>query len=151
MGGRAIYCCTGAVSVFVGPPDIVERRPVAIMGATCADELSEIQTLWPEFEHLVGLQGRKMYAVIDVRSGTYTTCTPIRPDDHPLALKLRIGELPGGRFRRGRLRGEPPSVYGLIAPGVEELESTGPVDDTRPVVEFYKRSDEIELWVPIPD
>jgi hypothetical protein len=137
------------VSVFVAPPDVIERDSVAVMGATCADELSEIQSLWPEFEHLVGLRGRKMYAVVDVRSGTYTTCTPIRPHDDPLALKLQTGELPHGQFRRGRLRGEPPSVYALIAPGVEELESAGRVDETRPVVEFYKRSDEIELWVPI--
>ena len=25
------------------------------------------------------------------------------------------------------------------------------IDPTRPVVEFYKRRDEIELWVPVPD
>jgi hypothetical protein len=138
------------VSVFVGRADVIERRPVAVMGATCPDELSEIQSLWPEFEHLVGLRGRKMYAVVDARSGTYTTCTPIRPADDPRVLGLEIGELPGGRFRRGRLRGEPPGVYALIAPGVEELESAGPLDHPRPLVEFYKRSDEIELWVPIP-
>ena len=129
----------------------MERDPVVVMGATCADELNEIQGLWPKFEHLVGLRGRKMYAVVDATSGTYTTCTPIRPGDDPQALKLQVGGLPGGRFRRGRLRGEPPGVYALIAPGVLELESSGLLDVTRPVIEFYKRRDEIDLWVPITE
>jgi hypothetical protein len=137
------------VSVFVRPSDPTERDPVVVMSAACADELPEIQALWSEFEHLVGLRGRKMYGVVDATSGIYTTCTPIRPEDDPPALGLQVGELPGGRFRRGRLRGEPPGVYDLIAPGVEELESAGSLDRTRPVVEFYKRRDEIELWVPV--
>lgn len=61
------------------------------------------------------------------------------------------GELPGGRFRRGRLGGEPPDVYGRIGAAVEELVSAGPVDPSRPVVEFYKRRDEIELRVPVTE
>jgi hypothetical protein len=138
------------VSVLHRAPDIVDRDPLEVMFATCADELAEIQRLWPEFEQLVGLRGRKMFGVVDLKAGTYTTCTPIRPDDDPRALKLQVGQVPGGRFRRGRLRGEPPEVYALIAPGVEELESAGPCDGTRPVIEFYKRRDEIELFVPVP-
>ncbi len=137
------------MSVFVRPPDLISRSPVAVMLATCADDLTAIQQLWPRFEELVGLRGRRMYAVVDVVAGTYTTCTPLRPDDDPDAFGLEVGEMDGGRFHRGRLRGEPPGVYELISPGFRELESLGPVDRTRPVVEFYKRSDEIELWVPV--
>ncbi len=119
------------------------------MQASCPDELAAIQQLWRQFEALVGLRRRRMYAVADVATGTYTTCCPIRPDDDPRALGLALGELPGGRFRRGRLVGEPPAFYDRIGPGIEELESLGPVDRSRPVVEFYKRRDEIELWVPV--
>jgi hypothetical protein len=119
------------------------------MLATCADELREIQRLWPWFEDLVGLRGRKMYAAADVAAGTYTTCTPVRSDDDPQALGLEVGELAGGRFRRGRLLGVPPDVYASIGPGFEELEGAGSVDRSRPLVEFYRRHDEIELWVPL--
>jgi hypothetical protein len=138
------------VSVLVRPPDVVDREPVMVMFATCADEVTEIQTLWLEFEQLVGLRGRKMYGVVGPKVGTYATCTPVRDDDAPDGLKLQVGEIPGGRFRRGRLRGEPPDVYALVAPGVEELESAGPLDATRAVIEFYKRRGEIELFVPVP-
>lgn len=119
------------------------------MQASCPDELPEIQELWPWFEGLVGLRGRKMYAAAALAAGTYTTCTPVRPDDDPAALGLQVADLPGGRFRRGRLRGEPPEVYSLIGVGFEELQSGCVMDAGRPLIEFYKRHDEIELLVPV--
>jgi hypothetical protein len=140
------------VTRLFGSTDVIVRDPVAVMLARCPDELSEIQRLWPWFENLVGLRGRKMYATADVSLGVYTTCTPIRAADDPSALGLRVGQLPSGRFRRGRLRGEPPGIYALIGAGFEELEATIPAADRRrPLVEYYKRHDEIELWVPVPD
>jgi hypothetical protein len=119
------------------------------MLTTCRDELAAIQQVWPEFEELVGVRGRQMYAMADVVAATYSPCTPIRPGDDPAALGLAVGELPGGRFLRGRLRGEPPDLYASIGAGVDELLAAGPVDPGRPVVEFYRRHDEIELWVPV--
>ena len=119
------------------------------MLATCADEVAENQKLWPRFEELVGLRGRKMYAAADLNASTYTTCTPVLPDDDPRALGLEVGELSGGLFRRGRLRGEPPELYDLIGAGFRELRAAGSVDGTRPLIEFYKRRDEIELWLPV--
>ena len=62
-------CCSGSVSVFTRPPDVVTRDPVTVMLASCADELSEIQRLWPWFEELVGLRGRKMYGAALVDAG----------------------------------------------------------------------------------
>jgi hypothetical protein len=137
------------VSVLVRPPDVIDREPVAVMLATCADELQHIQRLWPWFEERVGLRGRKMYATADDTSGTYTTCTPLRPDDGPQALGLEVGELPSGRFRRGQLQEDPPALYSLVVPGFDELKALGSVDQTRALVEFYKRHDEIELWLPV--
>jgi hypothetical protein len=122
------------------------------MQATCTDVLPEIQELWPRFEQLVGLRGRKMYAATDLVAGTYSTCTPVRSGDDPEELGLDLGHLPGGRFLRGRLHGEPPEIYRSIGPGFHELEAAaGGVDRTRPLVEFYKRHDEIELWLPLAD
>lgn len=137
------------MTVLSAATDVIQRDPTLVMGATCADLPVEIQRLWPKFEHLVGLQGRKMYALVDVEACSYVTCTPIRADDDANALELQVTELPGGRYRRGRVCGEPPAIYALIAPGVAELMAAGAADATRPIVEFYKRRDEIELWVPI--
>jgi hypothetical protein len=137
------------MTVFTMAPALIERAAVAVMQATCADELSEIQKLWPWFEERVGLRGRKMYATADVLTNTYATCTPLREGDNAAGLGLDVGELPGGTFRRGRLRGPAPEIYASIGPGFKELEATDDVDRSRPYVEFYRRVDDIELWLPV--
>jgi len=66
------------------------------------DNLPDIQRLWPEFEELVGVHGRHMFAMVDTALDSYATCTPIRPDDDPAALGLETGTLPGGSYLRGQ-------------------------------------------------
>ncbi len=117
---------------------------------TCADELPAIQALWPRFETIVGLRGRKMYGAADVVRATYSTCTPIRPGDDPAALGLQVGELAAGDYRRGRLLGDPPDLYSRIGPGFDELEALGEADRSRTLIEFYQRHDVVELWLPVP-
>lgn len=90
-----------------------------------------------------------MYAQIDEHLNTYTVCTPLRDDDDPDRLGLQLGALAGGWYLRGRLVGEPPEVYDGIGIGMRELKATMLLDDTRPLVEFYRRHDQIELWLPI--
>ncbi|QFU89473.1 GyrI-like domain-containing protein [Amycolatopsis sp. YIM 10] len=136
-------------SVLNGSPDRIRREDVAVMERTGRDELSEMQALWAGFEDLVGLRGRKMYARADEREGTYTVCTPVKPEDDPAGLGLRVGTLPGGWYLRGRLVGEPPGLYGRIAPGFDELMAVAEPDEARPLVEFYRRYDQVELWLPI--
>lgn len=96
------------------------------MQQATVDELTHIQRLWPSFEQLVGLRGRKMYAQINERQNTYTVCTPVKEHDSPDRLGLRLGTLAGGWYLRGRLVGDPPQIYGRIADGVAELQATLP-------------------------
>lgn len=138
-----------ASSVFGKPPDEIQRSDVVVMQQTTVDDLTHIRDLWHAFEALVGLRGRKMYGCVDVELKTYTTCTPVREGDDPDALGLRLGMLPGGAFLRGRLVGDPPRVYERIGPGMAELAAIAAVDRSRPLVEFYRRRNEIELWVPV--
>jgi hypothetical protein len=134
---------------FSRPPDRIQREPVAVLARTTVDDLPHIQAAWPAFETLVGLRGRKMYAQVDPRAGTYTVCTPVRAGDDPDRLGLEVATLPGGWYARGRLKGGPPEAYGRIGPGMAELEGLVDVDETRPLVEFYRRHDVIDLWVPV--
>jgi hypothetical protein len=120
------------------------------MERSTVDDLAHIQKIWPPFEHLVGLRGRKMYARADLRLNTYTVCTPVREGDDPESLGLETGTLPGGAYLRGRMVGEPSAIYALIGSGMNELKAMVQVDTTRPLVEFYRRHDQVELWVPIP-
>ncbi|WP_370962297.1 GyrI-like domain-containing protein [Amycolatopsis sp. cg9] len=139
-----------APSALTAPPARIERADVAVMERTTADDLPSIQALWPWFERLVGLRGRKMYARVDERAGTYTVCTPVREGDRPAELGLATGVLPGGRYLRGQLSGEPPGIYARIGTAMAELQAAVAVDESRPLVEFYRRRDRIELWVPVP-
>ena len=77
-------------------------------------------------------------------------CRPRKGDD-PSALGLEADSLPGGRYLRERLRGDPPAVYERITPTFEALARSETPDETRPSIEFYRRRDEIDLLLPIAD
>ena len=54
-------------------------------------------------------------------------------------------ELPAIRAGWERLRGEPLEVYDRIAAAAE-----GPRDPSRPIIEHYRRRDEIDVLLPAP-
>ena len=126
--------------------DVISRDDVPVLEHTVADELTAMSEAWNWFEDLVGLKGRKMFARVDESAGTYTVCTPLKPGD---SFDLAVGVLPGGRYRRAVLEGEPPGLYGRIGAAMEELKALEPWDSSRPLVEFYRRHTTIELWVPV--
>ena len=90
-----------------------------------------------------------MHALVDTARATYTVCTPVREADDPGSLDLQTGVLPGGCYLRGRLVGQPPALYDAIPGAMLELEAAARRDCDRPLVEFYRRHDQVELWVPI--
>jgi hypothetical protein len=123
---------------------IVARESTPVLYVACADEVSEIRAAWERLEVVVPLRGRRFFGAA-YADGTYRACVQ-RLADEP-AAGLEEGELPGGRYRRERLRGEPPEVYDRIAGAVEAL---GPGDPARPVIEHYRRRDEIDVLLPVP-
>jgi hypothetical protein len=135
--------------VLDSAPARARKADVTVMLARTRDELPAIQALWPRFEALVGVRGRRMYAMVDLEAGTYAPCTPVRPDDDPAALGLETGVLPGGWYLRARITGEPPGLYERIGPAMQALSAAAPREPGRPLVEYYRRHDEIELWVPV--
>jgi len=62
---------------------------------------------------------------------------------------LEVGTLPGGRFARLRLKGEPPEVYALIGPAFSRLTERSDRDRSRPGIEFYRSRKVIDLLLPI--
>jgi len=87
-------------------------------------------------------------ALLDSRA-EYHACVQVRDDDDPARLGLECGTIPGGRYARVRLEGEPPAVYGLIAPTFEQLDKRSERDARRPDVEFYRRRDVIDVLLPV--
>jgi hypothetical protein len=133
-----------------GDPSVVVRDEVPILFLRVADDVDAIGCGWTELEGRLGpLRGRRFYGAVDEGSGEYRVCVARREGDDPAALGLEQGTLPGGRYVRVRLRGEPPAVYELIGPTFRELAGRDDVDRTRPEIEFYRRLDEIDLLVPV--
>lgn len=139
-----------AADLFDSRPARTIKADVPVMLDRTRDELPAIQRLWPRFEELVGLHGRKMYAMVDTQAGTYATCTPVRDGDDPDRLGLETGTLLGGWYLRALITGDPPGLYARIGPAMQALTRLAlPADHARPLVEYYRRHDEIELWVPV--
>lgn len=132
-------------------PVIVEREEIPVMFRRASDEQEEITRTWAEVEDAVGsLRGRKFYGAFDVTTSEYWVCVQVREGDDPGALGLEEGTLPGGRYARERLEGDPPGVYGLIKPTFDRLaEQCSDEDVSRPSIEFYRRHDQIDLLLPI--
>ena len=114
------------------------------------DDQAGITRGWAELEAAVGsLRGRKFYGAFGAPSGEYRVCVQLRQDDQPDVLGLDVGTLPGGRYLRVTLRGEPPAVYAFIAPTFERLSKRADSDVSRPGIEFYRRRDTIDLLLPV--
>jgi hypothetical protein len=130
---------------------VVLRHDVRVMFLRTRETPEDIEGGWARMEDLVATKGRKFYGALDQPTGEYWVCVELREGDDPAALGLESGVLPGGRYLRARLRGEPPAVYKQIGPTFNELESVAAPDPTRPEIEFYRQRDEIDLLVPIGD
>ena len=126
----------------------VERDEIAVQFVRVSDELDEIGRAWNELESVVALRGRHFYGAYDPIADAYCACVEVREGDE-LAPGLESGTLPGGRFLRARLRGEPPTIYEQIKPTFDAIVAHTAPDESRPSLEHYRRHDEIDLLLPI--
>jgi hypothetical protein len=126
----------------------IERDEIAVQFVRVPDGLEHIRRAWDELEAVVALRGRHFYGAFDPVASDYRACVEVREDDE-LAPGLESGTLPGGRYLRARLRGDPPGVYARIGPTFDELTKRAKPDETRPSLEHYRRHDEIDLLLPI--
>jgi Integron-associated effector binding protein len=126
----------------------VERDEMAVQFVRVPDGLEHITRAWNELESVVALRGRHFYGAYDPLADDYRACVAVREGDE-LAPGLESGTLPGGRYLRARLRGEPPEIYEEIKPAFDELMRQAKADESRPSLEHYRRHDEIDLLLPI--
>jgi len=131
--------------------DEVEREAIDVMFIRTADDVAEFGPAFQRLEELVGTRGRKFFGAFYPREKEYRACVQLQEFDDPSAFGLETGTLPGGRYLRERIRGEPPALYERIGPTFEELLKHATSDETRPSIEFYRRFDEIDLLLPVAD
>lgn len=131
-------------------PTVVERDPIEVQFVACTDEIDEIRRAWEKLESVVDPHGRRFYGAYypyeeDLK---YRACVEIRGGDRPVP-GLPTATLPGGRYLRARLSGEPPALYDEIRPTFEDLLLHAKPDPHRPSLELYRRRDEIDLLLPV--
>jgi len=128
----------------------VEREDVQVMFMRADEDTpTAIQRAWLEFEAVVGLKGRRFFGAFDSQSREYRVCAQLKVNEDPEGLAFEVWMLPGGRYLRARLKGEPPAVYEKIPSTVQELMKHAAVDSSRPTIEFYRSRDVIDLLLPI--
>jgi hypothetical protein len=132
----------------------VERDDTVVMFVAAEADPSLVtgaaQRAFSELEsRLDSLRGRRFFGVFDPASSEYLACVQIKDDDDPAALGLRQTVIPGGTYLRATITGQPPALYSRIGPTFVELEQQESPDANRPLIEFYRRHDEIDLLVPV--
>jgi len=143
---RAVAGTTGRLGRIAN----VTRKDAAALSREVPLDIAAIQAAWPAFESgFDSLHGRRMMGLIDNRAGTYRLCTERLPRDMESSLGLDETTIPGGRYLRLRLIGDPPGVYGQIAAAFDELFEHADHDPTRPLIEFYRREGEVDCLVPV--
>jgi GyrI-like small molecule binding domain len=126
----------------------IEREEMPVQYLRVPDGLDEITRAWNELEKMVALCGRHFYGAYDPIADDYRACVEVRAGDE-LVPGLESGSIPGGRYLRARLRGEPPGLYESIKPTFDELMQRATRDESRPSLEHYRRHDEVDLLLPI--
>src|SRR5207237_8371182 len=91
---------------------VVERIAVSVLYVVRRDSLPQApKDAFEELERKVGsLRGRKFYGVFYAADDEYRACVEPKPEDNAAALRLSDGVIPGGRYARDGLRGDPPEV-----------------------------------------
>jgi hypothetical protein len=134
---------------MTGEPTIIEREEIAVQYVSVPDGIEGIRRGWDELEAAVGsLRGRHFFGAFYPTTGEYRACVHVSEGDE-LVPGLESGTLPGGRYARVRLTGDPPGVYERIGPTFEELARRTDADPERPGLEHYRRHDEIDLLLPV--
>ena len=126
----------------------IERDEIAVQFVRAEDGIPGVRQAWDALEAVVDLRSRHFYGAFYPGANEYRACVEVRDGDE-LVDGLESGTLPGGRYLRARLQGDPPGVYERIGPTFDEMAREHASDESRPGLEYYRRHDEIELLLPI--
>ena len=131
-------------SVTLDPIDVMVVIDHGEMPAAAGQAFQRLERALPS------LKGRKFYGYWDPDAKAYVACVARSDGEDASAMGLERGTIPGGQYRRARLKGEPPEVYERIGKTFEEMAaSISDLDRGRPWLEFYRARDEIDLLVPV--
>ena len=116
---------------------LVELDDVSVMFKRVADEPDAITRGMADVGGAVGLRGRNTTTARSTpRDRRRVPRRTVRESDDPEALGLEVGTLPGGRYARVRLTGEPPRSTVLMGQRFARLSRRPIVTARVPGIEF---------------
>jgi hypothetical protein len=127
----------------------VNEIPVMVISEHGAPPVSAPRAFDRLERALPSLRGRKFYGVFDPRTGEYRACVALLDDDQPEAVGCSRGVIAGGVYLRTRLRGELQQTTPRISGTFAAMAAAAAPDPSRHAVEFYRRSDELDLLLPV--
>jgi hypothetical protein len=131
-------------TVTLEPIDVMVVRDTGEMPEAAGRAFQRLESALPS------LKGRKFYGYWDPDAKAYVACVASLPSDDAAAMGFDRATIPGGRYQRARLIGEPPALYAGIGNTFEEMaETITDLDRDRPWLEFYRARDQVDLLVPV--
>jgi hypothetical protein len=128
----------------------VTRADLPVLSMDVPLDLSQVQRAWPKFEaSLDSLRGRRMMGLVFNRQNIYRIATSKLDRDSDHSYDLQETVVPGGDYLRLTLSGTAPEVYARIGAAFDALFEQADHDPDRPLIEFYRREDEIDCLVPV--
>ncbi len=122
---------------------------IKVMYTTAEEPTGGIPGAWDRLESsLPSLKGRKFYGTFQFPEGPYRACVAVTDEDTGQLPTLERWTIPGGEFAQLKLAHweQNPSK---IRVGFAELAGRHAPDRTRPSIEFYRRQNEVVLYLPV--
>jgi len=127
---------------------IIEREAVRVAYTRSIGDPSS-SNAFQRLEQVVPLKGNRFFATFDSLTQEYCACVALEAGQSGACYGLPEGVLPGGAYASTKLVGPFATIVTLIAPTFAKMRRQHGRDATRLPIEYYKRSTEIVLYLPV--
>jgi len=127
---------------------IIERAAIRVAYTTSIGDPSASDA-FQRLEQVVPLKGNRFFATFDSLTQEYRACVALKAGQGGAWYGLPEGVLPGGTYASTKLVGPFADIVARIAPAFAQLRQEHGRDPARLPIEYYKRSSEIVLYLPV--
>ena len=127
---------------------IIERAAIRVAYTTSIGDPSASDA-FQRLEQVVPLTGNRFFATFDSLTQEYRACVALKAGQGGAWYGLPEGVLPGGTYASTKLVGPFADIVARIAPAFAQMRQEHGRDPARLPIEYYKRSSEIVLYLPV--
>jgi DNA gyrase inhibitor GyrI len=127
---------------------IIEREAIRVAYTTSIGDPSTSDA-FQRLEQVVPLKGNRFFATFDSLTQEYRACVALKAGQSGAWYGLPEGVLPGGTYAYTKLSGPFADIVARIAPTFAQMRREHGRDPARLPIEYYKRSSEIILYLPV--